>query len=231
MQCKLYLANHTDLIREDFNQDMGFKTLAVQKVGTKGYTALYELPGADGIWRTWAHINAKIIGVDMSNLKKTLGKNFHAFWKVYTGVKGGKTSQGYYTWQDTDGKFRDKFMACVPIAGTHFAIAATTYVDEFTEPVKLVQSRAKDLTDRARLITWAILGATLFLIGLSVYIYSHRLTGKLKSLTEAAERISMGEPGVNIEINSKDEIGKLAEAIARVQESNRLSTERMLRQR
>jgi methyl-accepting chemotaxis protein len=210
---------------------MGFKTLAVQKVGTKGYTALYELPGADGIWRTWAHINAEIIGVDMNTLQKTLGKNFSAFWKVYSAVKGGKMSQGYYTWQDTDGKFRDKFMVCVPIAGTRFVIAATTYVDEFTEPVKLMQSRAKTLTDRARLITWTILGATLLLIGLSVYIYSHRLTGNLKSLTEAAERISVGESGVDIEIKSKDEIGELAEAIAKVQESIRLSAERLQRQR
>jgi predicted Zn finger-like uncharacterized protein len=231
MQCKLYLASHPDLIREDFNEDMGFKTLAVQKVGTKGYTALYELPGADGIWRTWAHINAEIIGVDMNTLQKTLGKNFSAFWKVYSAVKGGKMSQGYYTWQDTDGKFRDKFMVCVPIAGTRFVIAATTYVDEFTEPVKLMQSRAKTLTDRARLITWTILGATLLLIGLSVYIYSHRLTGNLKSLTEAAERISVGESGVDIEIKSKDEIGELAEAIAKVQESIRLSAERLQRQR
>ena len=40
MQCKLYLLSHPDLIREDFNEDMGFKTLAVQKVGLTGYTAL-----------------------------------------------------------------------------------------------------------------------------------------------------------------------------------------------
>ena len=41
MQLKLYLLSHPDLIREDFNRDMGFKTLAVQKVGQTGYTALY----------------------------------------------------------------------------------------------------------------------------------------------------------------------------------------------
>ena len=55
---------------------MGFKTLAVQKVGQTGYTALYELPGSDGIWRTWAHVNDKIIGIDMSKLKKPLGRSF-----------------------------------------------------------------------------------------------------------------------------------------------------------
>jgi predicted Zn finger-like uncharacterized protein len=231
MQCKLYLLSHPDLLRDDFNEDMGFRTLAVQKVGMTGYTALYELPGSDGIWRTWAHVNKKIIGIDMSKLKKPLGRNFPGFWKVYIGVKGGKKSQGYYTWQDKDGKFRDKFMVCTPIAGTRFVVAATTYMDEFTGPVKLMQSRAKALTDRARLITWAVLGLTLLLIGLIVSIYGHRLTGKIQSLTDVADRISVGELGMEVKTTSKDEIGELAEAIARMQDSIRLSIERLRRRR
>ena len=231
MKCKLYLLSHRDLIREDFNEDMSFKTLAVQKVGLTGYTALYELPGSDGVWRTWAHVNKKIIGIDMSKLKKPLGRNFPGFWKVYIGPKGGKKSQGYYTWQDKDDKFRDKFMVCTPIAGTRYVVAATTYMDEFTGPVKRMQARAKELTDRARLITWAVLGITLLLIGLIVSVYGHRLTGKIKSLTDVADRISIGELGMEVKTTSRDEIGDLAEAIARMQDSIRLSIERLRRRR
>lgn len=231
MQCKLYLLSHPGLIREDFNEDMGFKTLAVQKVGLTGYTALYELPGPDGVWRTWAHVNNKIIGIDMSKLQKPLGRSFPGFWKIFIGVKDGKKSQGYYTWQDKDGKFRDKFMVCIPIAGTRFVIAATTYMDEFTGPVKRMQTRANELTAKARLITWAILGLTLLLIGLIVTIYGHRLTGKIKSLTDVADRISVGELGMEVKTTSKDEIGELAEAIARMQDSIRLSIERLRRRR
>jgi predicted Zn finger-like uncharacterized protein len=228
-QCELYLLSHPEIIREDFNEDMGFRKLAVQKVGMTGYTALYELPGSDGVWRTWAHVNKKIIGIDMSKLKKPLGRNFSGFWKVYTGVREGKKSQGYYTWQDKDGKFRDKFMVCTPMAGTRFVVAATTYMDEFTGPVKLMQSRAKALTDRARLITWAVLGITLLLIGLIVTVYGHRLTGKIKSLTNVADRISVGELEMEVKTTSTDEIGELAEAIARMQDSIRLSIERLRR--
>jgi HAMP domain-containing protein len=230
-QCELYLLSHPEIIREDFNEDMGFKTLAVQKVGMTGYTALYELPGSDGVWRTWAHVNKKIIGIDMSKLKKPLGRNFPGFWKVYIGVKGAKKSQGYYTWQDKDGKFRDKFMVCTPVAGTRFIVAATTYMDEFTGPVKRMQTRAKELTARARLISWAVLGLTLLLIGLIVSIYAHRLTGKIKSLTDVADRISVGELEMEVKTTSKDEIGELAEAIARMQDSIRLSIERLRRRR
>jgi len=231
IQCRLYLLAHPELNKEDFMNDMGFKTLAVQKVGLTGYTALYEMPGTDNIWRTWAHVNPKIISIDMSTLKKPLGTNFPGFWKIFSGVKGGKRSQGYYTWQDKDGKFREKFMVCTPVAGTPFVIAATTYMDEFTGPVKLMETRANLLTEKTRLITWAILGGTIFLIGLIVSIYGHRLTGKIKSLTDVAERISIGDLGIEIETHSKDEIGELAEASSRMQDSIRLSIERLRKRR
>jgi len=231
MQCKLFLLSHPELEKEDFSQDTGFKSIAVQKVGLTGYTALYQLPGSDNVWRTWAHINPKIIAIDMSTLQGPLGNNFPGFWRIFAGVKGGRKSQGYYTWQDEDGTFREKFMVCTPIAGTRFVIAATTYLDEFTGPVKMMKAAAKALTDRAKLITVAILGVTLLLVGLVVSIYGHRLTGKIKSLTEVADRISVGELGMEIEADAKDEIGELAEAIARMQDSIRLSIERLRRRR
>jgi predicted Zn finger-like uncharacterized protein len=231
MQCKLYLLSHPELKKEDFNQDIGFKSIAVQKVGLTGYTALYQLPGSDGVWRTWAHIDPKIIGIDMLTLKASLGENFPGFWRIFSGVKGGKKSQGYYTWKDKDGTFRDKFMVCTPIAGTRFVIAATTYMDEFTGPMRRMQATANALILRAKMITIAILGATLLLIGLIVFIYGHRLTSKIRSLTEVADRISVGELGMEIETKSRDEIGELAEAIARMQDSIRLSIERLRRRR
>jgi predicted Zn finger-like uncharacterized protein len=230
-QCMLYLLNHPELKKEEFNEDIGFKTLAVQKVGRTGYTALYELPDADGVWRTWAHMNPKIVAIDMNTLQIPLGKNFPGFWKIFSGVRGGKKSQGYYTWQERDGSFRDKFMVCSPISGTPFVIAATTYLNEFTGPIKKAQSRANALTQRAGLITWSILGATLLLSGAIVSIFGHRLTGKIKSLTKVADRISKGDLGVEVEKESSDEIGELAEAVARMQESIRISVERSPRKK
>jgi HAMP domain-containing protein len=94
---------------------------------------------------------------------------------------------------------------------------------EFSEAVKSIHFKARTFTEQARMITWALLGGMLLLLGLIVYTYSHRLTGKLKSLTEVADRIGEGDLEVDIAINSKDEIGRLAEAIARMRESIRLS--------
>jgi len=230
-QCSLYISGHPGMKKENYNYDEDFKIVAVQKVGLTGYTALYELPDSNGIWRTWAHANPKIIGIDMSKLKKPLGKSFPGFWKVFSGVKGGKEAKGYYNWQDADGSFRDKFMVCTPVKGTPYVIASTTYLDEFTRPIKLMETRAKKLSLNTRNITLAILAATIILIGLIVSLYGAGLTGRIKSLTDIADRISVGELDAEIEIKSKDEIGALGEAISRMQESIRLSIERLRRRR
>jgi HAMP domain-containing protein len=231
IQCRLYLLAHPDLNKQDFMKDMGFKTLAVQKVGLTGYTALYEMPDSEGVWRTWAHVNPKIVAIDMLDLKKTLGRNFPGFWKIFSGVEGGKRSQGYYTWQDKDGTFRDKFMVCTPVAGTPYVIAATTYLDEFHGPIRQMDDQAKVLTEKTKLYALAILGGTLLLIGAIVFLYGHRLTAKIRLLTDVTERISVGDLEAEVETRSNDEIGELAEAISRMQESIRLSIERLRRRR
>ncbi len=230
-QCNLYLNSHPGMKKEEFNYNAEFKRVAVQKVGMTGYSALYEIPDSKGVWRTWIHVNPKIIGIDMSALKKPMKKNFAGFWKVYTGVKEGGESRGYYRWYEKDGSFREKFMVCTPVEGTSFIIAATTYVDEFTGPVKLLNIRAKKQTDTTRNIVFVIFIGTILLIGFIVYFYGHRLAGRIKSLTDVTNRISVGELDAEIDIAGEDEIGDLGEAISRMQDSIRLSIERLRRRR
>jgi HAMP domain-containing protein len=230
-ECSVYLKTHPGLPETMFNEDPEFSGIAVQKVGQTGYTALYELPGADGVWRTWAHVNPKIIGIDMKNLQKPLGKSFPGFWKVYTGVREGKESKGYYTWQDKDGQFRDKFMVCTPVEGTPYIIAATTYLYEFTRPMNQMAAEAREQTRQTQNFLLYIIGGTLVLIGLLVSLYGHLLTRRIQNLTEAAERISVGELDTDIDVRSNDEIGDLGEAISRMQDSIRLSLERLRRRR
>ncbi len=230
-QVELYLLNHPGLMKKGIEKDAGLASVAVQKVGVKGYTALYEVPGADGIWRTWAHVNPKIIGIDMSKLRKPLGKNFAGFWGIYTGVKNGNESQGYYRWQDKDGTIRDKFMVCTPVKGTRYVVAATTYIDEFTQNIKALEKSAHAMTTNTRNAVFVILGGTLLLIALIVFLYGHSLTRKIRAITGVAERISLGELDAELDIKAKDEIGDLSDAIGRMQESIRLSMERMRQRR
>lgn len=230
-QVKLFLLNNPGLSAKAFNRDPNFKRLAVQRIGMRGYTALYEKPGEDRRWRTWSHINPKIIGIDMSKLKKPMGKYFGPFWKIYTGVKNGRESSGYYTWKDKDGVFREKFMVSTPVEGTPYVIAATAYVDELIAPIKLLQTQSTEYTDATRTTILIILVGTVLVIGLIVSVFGYRLTGRIKELTEVAERISIGDLDADIPIRSKDEIGELGDAITRMQDSIRLSIERLRRRR
>ena len=162
-QCKVYLITHPELKKAFFNYDLKFKRIAVQKIGVTGYTALYEVPGPDGVWRTWAHLDPNIIGADMTTLKESLGESFPRFWKIYTGVKDGKDlkeSKGYYKGRDEKGTPRDKFMVNVPVEGTAYVLAATAFPDEFTEPVKFMQEGAALFALRTRNIVIGIMGAT-----------------------------------------------------------------------
>jgi predicted Zn finger-like uncharacterized protein len=223
----LYLLSHPGLERENFHKDAGLKDIAVQKVGSTGYTALHAVPDNNGIWRNWAHINPKIVGIDMSTLKKPMGKAFYGFWRVFSAGRDGKESSGYYTWQDADGRFRDKYMVCAPVKGTPYYVASTTYLDEFTRPVERLKARSQNIAKRAQNINAGAMLGTIVLIGLIVFFYGRKVTGNIRRLSDVADRISVGELDAEIGVISKDEIGELAEAISRMQDSLRLSIERL----
>jgi len=91
----------------------------------------------------------------------------------------------------------------------------------------MMQSRSKGLTGKARIIVLVMLGAALLLIGIIVIVYANRLTGKIESLTDVADRISAGDLEMEIEMKSRDEIGELAQAIARMRDNIRLYIERL----
>jgi len=104
-------------------------------------------------------------------------------------------------------------------------------ISDISTATAMMQSRARALSDKARMLSLMMLGATLLLIGIIVFVYVHRLTKKIKTLTDVAERISAGELDMEIETRSRDEIGELADAIAKIQDNIRLSIERLQRRR
>jgi HAMP domain-containing protein/cell division protein FtsL len=229
-ECKLYLDNHPELRAEDFASEALLKQLAVQKVGKTGYTALHSVDP----FVTWVHPNAKLKGVQLTKvIKKLLGSEYPRFYKIIEAAEKGKNieTQGYYLWKDPDGVKREKFMVITPIRGTRYGIAATTYMHEFISPLKKLESRTQQAAIETRNINFGIMVVTLLIVGIIVSLYGHRLTNNIKHLTDVADRISVGELDAEIQIKSKDEIGSLAEAISRMQDSLRLSIMRLRRKR
>ncbi|PIE71540.1 MAG: hypothetical protein CSA22_01555 [Deltaproteobacteria bacterium] len=232
-QCRIFLASHPDLNREDFNYDIEFKHIAVQKLGDKGFTILLQRPSQEQNWIIWAHPDARVVGIaDLSMQKRLMGDNFDEFYKVINQSKGGKReAMGYFTELNSDGRRDNLFMAITPIEFTPYMIASVAYLEDFVGKVQTLEADAARRTRTTLNINLMIIIGSLIIIGLSITIYGYRLTQNIKRLTDAADRISVGELDTVIEIRSTDEIGKLAESISRMQDSLRLSIERLRRRR
>lgn len=228
-QAQLYLEAHPELTKQQFMDSQRFKEIAIQKVGKNGYTALYE-HGDDGKWRTWVHTNPNITAHkldDMAKLEKPLGASFAGFWKVLTEVSGSRPSAGYYKWQEKDGTFKDKYMASVNVPGTEFYIASTTYIDEFTEPMTRLERESKATAKAESLRNAILMSIIIVAIAIVVFIFGGRLTANIKYLSEMTDRISLGELDALIEVRSRDELAVLAESISRLQQSVKLSIQRL----
>jgi methyl-accepting chemotaxis protein len=73
----------------------------------------------------------------------------------------------------------------------------------------------------------ALLAATLLLAAACAWFSARALATPIMKLTDAAERMSLGDLNVKIEVQSRDEIGLLAQALGRMQTSLRMAMGRL----
>ncbi len=92
------------------------------------------------------------------------------------------------------------------------------------------ESEALYFVEQLMSYAYLLLAVTVAFVFIIAWFSGRALARPIIQLTEAADRISVGELDVAIGVTRKDEIGDLAEAISRLQDSIRLSIER-LRQR
>ena len=113
---------------------------------------------------------------------------------------------------------------------TAIGFAKTTPLG-WTLAIQQAKDEAFVILKDAQMFALILMGATFVIVVLIAYLASRAIVTPIRKLTDAANRISVGELGVEIESKSKDEIGELAEAIIRMQDSIRLSIERLRRRR
>ncbi|MGD2272269.1 MAG: cache domain-containing protein [Desulfobacterales bacterium] len=101
-----------------------------------------------------------------------------------------------------------------------WALAIQQDSSEVFEPLKRVRNFALSL-----------LFVTVVLVSLIAYISARTIVRPIMTLTDVAERMSLGDLNMQINVPSKDEIGLLAQAIKRMQTSLRLAMERLRRKR
>ncbi|UCD82392.1 MAG: zinc-ribbon domain-containing protein [Desulfobacterales bacterium] len=90
---------------------------------------------------------------------------------------------------------------------------------------------AFEALNRVQEFALILLGCTVLLVLAISWFSARTIVTPIMSLTDAAERMSLGDLNVKIDIKSKDEIGLLAQAIGRMQTSLRLAMNRLRRKR
>jgi HAMP domain-containing protein len=223
-QVELFIKTHPKVKREDILRDPWLKSIAVQKVGETGYTAVHDNKGIN-----YFHVNPQIVGSDLHDLSAKLP----AFWKILEASLKGPAF-GYYDWKDADGKIRPKYMYLASVKDTDLIVAATTYIDEFSRPSRVMEGRMKQIEsryleayeDKIKIFYVVILCVVLVLL-VRIYFYDRSVIQPIRHLSEVADKISMGELDTPIQIKEKGEVGALAESIERMQTSVKAAIERL----
>ena len=93
------------------------------------------------------------------------------------------------------------------------------------------ESEVFSALNRVQKFALTLLGCTILLVSVIAWFSARAIVTPVMKLTDAAERMSLGELNVKIDIKSRDEIGLLAQAIGRMQTSLRLAMNRLRRKR
>jgi len=100
--------------------------------------------------------------------------------------------------------------------------------------VLALQQEEREVLDSLALIqnfALALLAITALLAAVIAWFSARGLVTPIMKLTDAAERMSLGDLNVKIDVRSGDEIGLLAQAIGRMQTSLRMAMERLRKKR
>jgi HAMP domain-containing protein/putative methionine-R-sulfoxide reductase with GAF domain len=203
-QVALYLEAHPESLAlppEELEADKALAAIAVQPVGETGYTAVYDSHGV-----THFHANPDIVGMDMRELAKALP----AFWAIFEASLDGTIVGDYYEWQDADGIMRDKYMSCVPVQDTHLRVAATTYIDEFYQPIRDIEAKTASISRETRLSMYAAVSIVGMVAVLTAILLAALTIRPLNRLAEGMRLFSQRKLDHEIPGGARDEIGQLA---------------------
>jgi HAMP domain-containing protein len=226
-QVEIYIKSHQRFKKEDLVKDPWFKAIAIQKVGETGYTSVHDDKGV-----SYSNITPQIVG---RNLRQFYEKS-PVFWKILEASLKGPAS-GYYDWKDADGRTRLKYIFLAPVKDTDLIVASTTYIDEFSKPVmgigmrmNQIEKKYLDEFDKRLQTFYIVMMIGSIVLFLAIYLFSRSVIHPLRSLSEVADRISMGELDVPIP-TATGEVGVLAKSIERMQTSVKVAIERLQRRR
>jgi methyl-accepting chemotaxis protein len=225
-QMEVVFRSNPKMKKEDLPKDPVIQSIAVQKVGEMGYTAVYDAQGV-----VHFHTDPRLVGMTLNQI---YGKNPELLRALEAGAKG--PTSDYYDWRDAEGRVHSKYIYLHPIKGSEFIVMADAYVEEFSKPVKAIEDRVRQIEGRYLeeynkdfRIFFLIILITLILLVAVIFLFSRSVIHPIRYLSKVADTISMGELNVPINLKAKGEVGLLVESFERMRGSVKAAIDRFQR--
>lgn len=220
-QMDTYIVSHPGISMEELQASEDFQNIAVQKVGQTGYVGSWET--ANTVVRF--HPNPSLVNTPLSALSAKLPY----FWALVEQSMGGKSVSGYYDWQEKDNSTREKYMAVVPlqvpIRGIILQVAATTYIDEFFQPIRNTEAKISALLkDSVRYFLLSLGAVSVFAFIVALWA-ANGIVKPILRIRETALQVAAGDLSQTDEtfqgLKKQGEIGQLLTAFSEMTKSLR----------
>ncbi len=207
-EIELYLDTHPQASLNDvagLEADADLAGIAVQTVGETGYTAVFD---AGAI--THFHPSPAIIGQD---LRAKLSA-YPDFLAIIEDSLAGDPVGDYYDWPDNpddpNSPVRSKYMSVVPVGDTPLRVAATTYIDEFSQPATEIKTALAAVRSGANGQFLLILVGVALVTGGGAYVLGRRYSRPITQMVGVATRIADGDLTVEPPSTDLGELGHLS---------------------
>lgn len=211
-EVKNFIDNHSDMDVYELVENEDLKKIAVQPVGNTGYTMVFASNGV-----IYFHQDPDMVGATLEQLAEGVPQLQNIFNSSVNGE-----SAGYYDWEDDNGNIRPQYMYIYPITGTNLLVSASTYIDEFSRPAEETESSitaavlntTRYIDNQMTIAQWTFIIVIACMIAIIITLatfMARTITEPIVALTRGSEVIARGDLDHRIEVNTADEIGKLAQ--------------------
>ena len=118
-----------------------------------------------------------------------------------------------------------------PVPSTPYLVVTVADINDYIQPAQTLQVHADKLgKDTAQIVLLSLI-ITIVVVATIAILYGSGLAVNIRNLTEATERISMGDMTVDVSVKTRDELEDLADSISRLQSSIQISLRRLNKQK
>ncbi len=198
----IYLRNNPVKLEDNLNYQP-LMDIAVQNVGSTGYTDIFDKSG-----RSLMHPNKDVVGRNYSEWKD----DFPQMWKIVrTAIKNGG-SGGYYVFLEKNSdRPKEKYVSVSSVPGTGYFVCASTYIDEFFQPLENVRREIDGFLSFFKKQVIMITTGIMLIFCLLAFFVSRYITNPIAKLAGAVGRLGKGDFTSEMNFGGSREIAMLSD--------------------